>query len=224
MGPSRARTPADPRRRPGRGGPRRRGRLPARVRPAHRRRPGRPARRRRSRASATSTATGAATCWWRRRPAQLGRLRHRRRARRCGWPTCAGAGLRHRAGCCRARPGSATSTGTATATSPSATRRADPRDRIAAGRPTSSSARPRRPRSTSASRCRPAAASQIDGARRYEQSGRSVNGAGDLNGDGLSDLVIGAPVRRREHPHQVRRGLRRLRRARPRRRPRPARS
>src|SRR5262245_45643678 len=32
----------------------------------------------------------------------------------------------------------------------------------------------------------------LDGARRAEGSGISVSGAGDLNGDGVDDLVIGA--------------------------------
>ncbi|MDX1972411.1 MAG: hypothetical protein SFY68_07765, partial [Candidatus Sumerlaeia bacterium] len=34
---------------------------------------------------------------------------------------------------------------------------------------------------------------QIEGINRYDYSGTSVHGAGDLNGDGLADLIVGAP-------------------------------
>ena len=70
---------------------------------------------------------------------------------------------------------------------------ADPHDRTAAGQthvlfgaPAATSLDLREP-------LPPGRGFTVDGARRYEQSGRSVNGAGDVNGDGLSDLVIGAP-------------------------------
>jgi len=34
---------------------------------------------------------------------------------------------------------------------------------------------------------------RIDGVTDYDLSGRSVSGAGDLNGDGLGDMIVGAP-------------------------------
>jgi hypothetical protein len=36
----------------------------------------------------------------------------------------------------------------------------------------------------------------IEGAAANDQSGHSVSGAGDVNGDGIDDLIIGAPVAR----------------------------
>jgi hypothetical protein len=35
---------------------------------------------------------------------------------------------------------------------------------------------------------------RLDGIDAYDQSGRSVSGAGDVNGDGIDDLIIGAPL------------------------------
>jgi hypothetical protein len=34
---------------------------------------------------------------------------------------------------------------------------------------------------------------RLDGVSRYDRSGRSVSGAGDINGDGFDDLIVGAP-------------------------------
>ena len=43
---------------------------------------------------------------------------------------------------------------------------------------------------------------QIDGAADYDSSGSSVAGAGDLNGDGREDVIIGA-IRRQQQPHRL---------------------
>ncbi len=37
---------------------------------------------------------------------------------------------------------------------------------------------------------------RLDGASRYDMSGRAVSAAGDVNGDGLDDLIVGAPEAR----------------------------
>ena len=34
---------------------------------------------------------------------------------------------------------------------------------------------------------------RVDGESEFDNLGRSVSGAGDVNGDGLDDLLVGAP-------------------------------
>ena len=64
-------------------------------------------------------------------------------------------------------------------------------------RATSCSAPPRASRRASISpRSTAANGFRLDGIDAYDNSGCSVAGAGDVNGDGIDDLIVGAPRRR----------------------------